>query len=432
MLTRRAALAAAGSMAVLARPGFAQQKPTEIRIGIATFLSGSASVFGVPARNAAELLIDQINKAGGIAGVPLRPIFVDEGPGVEHIVSEYRRLIQNERVDVLMFGISSGTCLAVSPLAEELKKPTILWDCGTQRIFEGTQHEYAVRTQGNATPEVLAPLLYLLKRNPDFRSIAVVNQDYAWGRDSWELFKTGLETLKPGVRISAELFPKFGATDYSTEITRLLALRPDVVFSANWGGDLDTFVRQAAERKLFERTKMVLPLAESSLERVGKALPPGVMIGARGDHWFLRPNPGNATLLNDFTEAYRARFNSMPIYSTHHMAQAIFGMRAAYERAIAAKNGAWPTDAELARAFHGLTFPTLTSELTIRNDGQGVENMIMGTSIHSDRYPFPVMTDMVVFPGAMVTTPEGMESITWIKTLTPAILDQVPAPVPFQ
>ncbi len=435
MLTRRAALAAVGSVAgmtMLARSGFAQQKPSEIRIGIATFLSGSASVFGVPGRNAADLLIDQINKAGGIAGVPLRAIYVDEGPGVEHIVSEYRRLVQNERVDVLLFGISSGTCLAIAPLAEELKKPTILWDCGTQRIFEGTRHEYVVRTQGNATPETLSPLLYLLKRKPDFRSIAVVNQDYAWGRDSWELFRTGLDTLKPGVRVAAELFPRFGATDFSTEITRLLALRPDVVLSTAWGGDLDTFIRQAAERRLFERTTMVLPLAESSLERVGKALPPGVMIGARGDHWFQRPSPRDPALLNSFTEAYRQRFNDMPIYSTHHMAQAIFGMRAAYERAIAAKGGAWPTDAELATAFHDLTFPTLTSELTIRRDGQGLEDMIMGTTLHTDRYPFPVMTDMVVFPGAMVTTPEGMESVAWLKTLTPEILDRVPAAVPFQ
>ena len=46
----------------------------------------------------------------------------------------------------------------------------------------------------------------------------------------------------------AELFPKFGAPDYSTEITRLSALRPDVVLSTSWGGDLDTLVRQAAQR----------------------------------------------------------------------------------------------------------------------------------------------------------------------------------------
>ena len=50
-----------------------------------------------------------------------------------------------------------------------MKKTTLLWDCGTQRIFEEGPHPYAFRTQGYGTPEVLAPLLYLLKHKPDFR-----------------------------------------------------------------------------------------------------------------------------------------------------------------------------------------------------------------------------------------------------------------------
>lgn len=431
MLMRRTAFAVA-ALALAAIPAFAQQKPAEIRIGIATFLSGPASVFGVPGRNAAEMLIDRVNKAGGISGVPLRAIYVDEAPGVDHLVGEFRRLVQNENIDVAFAAISSGSCLALAPLAEELKVPTTLWDCGTQRVFEERRYNYVIRTQGNATPEVLAPLLYLLKAKPDFRTVAVVNQDYAWGRDSWEIFKAGLDALKPGTRVVAELFPRFGATDYSTEITRLLALRPDVILSTSWGGDLDTFIRQAAERRLFERSTFVLPLAESSLERVGKALPAGVIVGARGDHWFQRPGAADPKLLADFTEEYRQRFNAWPIYPTHHMAQAVFALQAAYAKAIEAKGGAWPTRDDIAAAFKGLEFPSLTSRVVIREDGQGLEDMIVGTTIHTDAHPFAVMTDMVVFPGAMVTTPVGQNSIAWLKSLTPAMVQQVPAAVPLR
>lgn len=431
MLMRRAALGAA-ALALAALPALAQQKPAEIRIGITTFLSGPASVFGVPGRNAADMLFDNINKAGGIHGVPVRAIYVDEGPGVEHLVGEFRRLVQNENIDLAFGSISSGSCLALAPQAEELKVPLMLWDCGTQRVFEEHRYNYVIRTQGNATPEVLAPLLYLLKVKPDFRTVAVVNQDYAWGRDSWEIFKAGLDALKPGTRVVAELFPRFGATDYSTEITRLLALRPDVILSTSWGGDLDTFIRQAAERRLFERSTFVLPLAESSLERVGKALPAGAIIGARGDHWFQRPHPADPKLLADFTARYRERFNEWPIYPTHHMAQAVFALQAVYDRAIKAKGGAWPTRDDIAAAFKGLEFPSLTSRIVIREDGQGLEDMIVGTTVHTDAHPFAVMTDMVVFPGAMVTTPVGQNSIEWLKTLTPAMVQQVPAAVPLR
>ncbi|MDR3467575.1 MAG: ABC transporter substrate-binding protein [Xanthobacteraceae bacterium] len=434
-LTRREAFAAMGVGALVLSGRLAQAqaaRPSELRVGIATYLSGPASVFGVPGKQAAELLIEELNAAGGIAGVKVRPIFVDEGPGVDHFVGEYRRLVQSENVNILFSAISSADCLACAPLADELKRPTLLWDCGTQRIFEEGKYEYAYRTQANATPEILAPLLYLLRVKPDFKTVAVVNQDYAWGRDSWSLFKTGLETLLPGVKVVAELFPKFGATDFSTEVTRLLALRPDVVLSTSWGGDLDTFIRQSADRNLFERSTFVLPLAESSLQRVGKALPAGHIVGARGDHWFLHPSPKDPALLKRFTDSYQARFGAYPIYPCHHMAQAVFAMKAGYEKAIAAKGGAWPNDAELAAAFRGLEFPSLTASVKIREDGQGLENQIVGTTFHSDKYPFPVMTDMVVFEAAKITTPVGQKSVDWLKTLTPEVIKTLPAPVAFK
>jgi branched-chain amino acid transport system substrate-binding protein len=428
----RRALLLAGLTGALALPAAAQQKPAEIKLGIATFLSGPASVFGVPGRRAADMLIEEINQAGGIQGVPLRAIYIDENPGIEPLVGEFRRVVQNERADLMMAAISSGSCLALAPLAEELKKPTLLWDCGTQRIFEERKYEYVFRTQANGTPEVLAPLLYLLKTKPNFRTLAVVNQDYAWGRDSWEIFRTALQALKPDVRIVAELFPRFGATDFSTEITRLLALRPDVVFSTSWGGDLDTFIRQAAERRLFERTTYVNPLAESSFARVGKTLPAGHIVGQRGDHWFLHPNPARPQELARFTEAYVKRYNEQPIYATHHMYQALSAVKAAYAKALAATGGAWPNDAQLAAAFRGLTFDSPTGTVTIREDGQGLEAQLIGTSFHSDRYPFPVMTDMIVFPPELVYPPAGQNSIEWLKTLKPEILDRIPAAVPFR
>ena len=71
--------------------------------------------------------------------------------------------------------------------------------------------------------------------------------------------------LKPNTKIVAELFPKFGATDYSTEVTRLQALKPDVILSTSWGGDLDTFVRQASQRGLTKTSQFVLPLAKVPL-----------------------------------------------------------------------------------------------------------------------------------------------------------------------
>ena len=222
------------AMAVVHGAGFAQDKPAELKIGITTFTSGAASVFGVPAKAAAEMLIEDINKAGGIGGVKVSPIFVDEGIGGDKLLSEYRRLVQEQGVRTMLASISSGNCNIIAPVAEDLKVLNVMWDCGTEKILESKRYKYVVRTQANATTEMVATVLYLMKMRPDFKTVAVVNQDYAWGRDSWEIFINTLKVFKPDVRVVAEMFPKLGASDFSTEISRLQALKPDVVL--NTGG----------------------------------------------------------------------------------------------------------------------------------------------------------------------------------------------------
>ena len=432
MIQRRTLALLAGAAVALAQAGVAgaqQEKPDEIVIGIATFLSGPASVFGVPGQNAAEILIERMNQEGGIGGVPVRAIYIDEAPGADHVVSEYRRLVQNEGVDVTFAAISSGTCMAIGPVAEDLEQFNIMWDCGTQRIFEENDYRYSFRTQGYATSEMLAALLYLLKHRPDFQTIAVVNQDYAWGRESWEIFRTALEALKPDVRVVAELFPRFGAPDYSTEISRLSALRPDVVLSTSWGGDLDTFVRQAAERGLMNQSTFVLPLAESSLERLGDVMPEGHIVGGRGDHYFLHPEYRDDEEMQRFVEAYRERTGEYPIYPTFHMAAALSALKAAYEKAIEANGGGWPATDDLIAAMEGLEFRGLTRPVRIREDHQGLEDQLIGVTARSEEYPFAVIDEIVVFPSDMLYTPVGQISVEWLATLTPDILDKVPEPV---
>ena len=290
MRLSKAAVAAVFSAATFTGAALAQGKPAELKIGITTFLSGPASVFGVPAKAAAEMIAEDLNKKGGIGGVPVKLSFIDEGAGGEALVSNYRRAVQDEKVDATFASISSGSCNQLVPVAEDLKVMNFMWDCGAASILETKKYRYNFRTQANGTPEMLAVLVYLLKTKPDFKTIAVVNQDYAWGRESWEIFSTGLKAMKPDVQVVAELFPKFGAPDYSTEISRLLALRPDVVLTTAWGGDLDTLVRQAGQRGLLQQSTFVLEFGKLSIQRLGKDLPEGLIVGARGDHWFLHPN----------------------------------------------------------------------------------------------------------------------------------------------
>ena len=413
-------LAAVVASAALALPALAQTKPAELKIAITTFLSGPASVFGVPGKQAAEMIAEDINNKGGIGGVPIKLTFIDEGAGSEALVSNYRRVVQDDKVDVTFASISSGSCTQLVPLAEDLKVMNLMWDCGASSILEAKKYRYSFRTQANATPEMLAVLLYLLKTKPDFKTIAVVNQDYAWGRESWEVFSTALKQMKPDVKVVAELFPKFGAPDYSTEVSRLLALRPDVVLTTAWGGDLDTFVRQSVQRGLLKQSQFVLGIGELSMQRLGKDLPEGVIIGARGDHWFLHPEKKNDPAFKAFNEAFKARAGSWPIYPVYHMAQAFSALQGAYEKAIKDNGGNWPSHEQVIDAAVGLQFVGWGRPVTLRpEDHQGLEAQLVGVSKSVPGYDFKVLDNMMIFDPAKITTPAGQKSVDWLKTLTP-------------
>ncbi|MEY3570786.1 MAG: ABC transporter substrate-binding protein [Burkholderiaceae bacterium] len=414
----------AGAVTVLAVSGaLAQSKPTELKVGITTFLSGPASVFGVPGMAAADLYIEQLNAAGGINGVKIVPTYIDEGVGADKLLSEYRRVVQETGTKVMLSAVSSGNCNIIAPVAEDLKVLNILWDCGTEKVLEEKRYRYVTRTQANATIEMLSTVLYLLKTKPDIKTIAVMNQDYAWGRDSWELFRNALLALKPDVKIVAELFPKFGATDYSTEISRLQALRPDVILSTSWGGDLDTFVRQASQRGLMKSSLLVLPLAESSLERLGTALPDGVIVGARGDHYFLHPQYKDEPKLKNFTKKFQEKTGAYPIYPVFHMVQALDGLVAGYQKAIKVNKGQWPSTEQVADAMRGLEFRGLTGTVKIREDGQGLEDQLLGVTRKVAGYNFPVLEKIMIYPADLISTPVGQKSPEWVKTIKPELIN---------
>ena len=124
-------------------PAFAESdNPDSVKIGITTFMAGSASVFGMPAKASAELYIEELNAACGIDGVKVDPIYVDEGLGGDRLLSEYRTVVQKQGAKVTSASISSGNCNTLAPVAEDLKVGNILWDCETEKALEGHSYKY--------------------------------------------------------------------------------------------------------------------------------------------------------------------------------------------------------------------------------------------------------------------------------------------------
>ncbi|MET4603062.1 branched-chain amino acid transport system substrate-binding protein [Bradyrhizobium sp. JR4.1] len=419
----------AGALAfgvVATTPVAAQEKPSSVGLGIFTFTSGPAAAFGLPGKNAADLMIEQINAEGGIAGVPVSATYVDEGQGTQGVIAEYRRLADEAKNQVLIAALSSANCLALAPLAEQLEVPTVAWNCDTHQLLVDGKSKYMFRPNGNTVPEFIAYALYVLERKPNMKTVAIINPDYAFGHDAAKIFTAALKALKPDVEIVAELYPKLGSPNYQTEISRLTAARPDVVFSNLWGADLENFVRQAAPRGLFTSSQVILAVGETVLQRV--PLPDGVIIGVLGDGWWMSPDAKANPETAKFAEAYKTRFGEYPVSPSIKMANTLVYVKEAYKAAMLKNGGKWPTRSELASAMQGSKVATLTGTVQTRADNDGLADQIVGVTVKTPAYPFPVIGDMVRYKGDSLMPQVGQDPLAWISTLTPEFTKTLPKP----
>ena len=411
----RAVLAAFGLL--LAMPASLAQQP--IKVGIVTFLSGpAAGPFGIPARNAAELMAELLNAGTvpapytqkGFGGTPIELVIIDEAGGPQKQVAEYRNLVP--RVDIVIGYISSGDCLAIAPVAEEQKKLTILFDCGTPRIFEDASYEYVFRTGPTGTMDNVSVALYLVERNPNVKSIAGLNQNYAWGQDSWADFENAMKTLKPGIEVKTSQMPKLFAGQFDAEITTLLGSGAEVIHSSMWGGDLEGLVLQGAPRGLFEKHKVVLSAGEPAINRLGTRIPDGTILGARGPFGPFAPDIDLARWLKT---TYQERYHIPPNYASFKMTQAILGVKAAYEKTRGSGNEA-PDQDKIIAALENLTFegPGGTVKMALGKGHQATMDAAVGTTrVEGGQLK---IVDIARYSADKVNPPDGVKSEAWIKS----------------
>ncbi len=420
--TRSLAMLTACSAAILslAAPATAQET---FKLGIVTFLSGpAAESFGVPARNGGQFVIDQLNKGAapapynkvGFGGMKIEPVIIDENGGATKQVQELRNLYQRDNVDAVIGYIGSGDCLAVAPIAEELKKVLFLFDCGTPRIFEEAKYNYVFRTSAHATMDNVALIRYMKAHNIKMNTFSGINQDYAWGQDSKADFIGAASQLYPDAKFGTDMMPKFGAGQYGTEISALVGAGSDVVYSSLWGGDLQAFILQAAPRGLAKRSQLVLSAADHVLPALGDKMPDGVIIGARGAYGLMSPK----TPLNEwFFSGYEKANGVYPVQAAYRITQSILGMKNAIEKAMAKNGGKKPSTDELIAAMTGSEWQSPGGLIQMKNgDGhQAIQPIAISRTKYNPAKKRVDLVDIQNFEAECVNPPPGVKAIDWIK-----------------
>ena len=103
------------------------------KVGAVFSVTGRASFLGDPEKKTAEMIAEQINKAGGINGKKLELIVYDTEGDATKANLEVKKLITQDKVSAIIGPSLSGTSLAVVPLAEKYKTPLV--SCAATRSF---------------------------------------------------------------------------------------------------------------------------------------------------------------------------------------------------------------------------------------------------------------------------------------------------------
>jgi len=393
------------------------------KVGIVSFLSGQAAEsFGIPAVNGAKVLVEAFNKGQapapynkkGFGGLTIEPIYVDENGGATKQVQELRNLYDRDKVDVVVGYVGSGDCLAVAPVAEEMKKFLILYDCGTPRIFEDGKYNYVFRTAAHATMDNVALARYLKAKNIPVKSFNMINQDYAWGQDSRTDFVLSMAKLYPDAKPGEDLLPKFGAGQYGTEISAIMAKPADLVHSSLWGGDLQALILQSAPRGMFKRSQVVLSAGDHVLPGLGDKVPDGTILGARGAYGLMAPK----SALNDWWwDVYQKANNVYPVQAPYRMAQALMGLKLAVEKAMAANGGKKPTSEQLAAALKNSEWdsPAGKIRMVLGGGNQAIQETAIGRTKWDANKKMVMIEDIQRFPAECVNPPANMNSVEWLK-----------------
>ena len=120
-----ARLAVRGAVIVLAFAAAAAFAQEPIRVGAFLSVTGPAAFLGDPEQKTLEMYVERLNAAGGVAGRKLALTVYDDAGDAEKARTFTKRLIEQDKVDVIVGGSTTGTTMAAVPLVEQAQVPFI-------------------------------------------------------------------------------------------------------------------------------------------------------------------------------------------------------------------------------------------------------------------------------------------------------------------
>ena len=274
-----------------------------IPIGIAFAQTSNVALLGQELVAGAKIAEKYFNDQGGIDGTPIKLVFQDTGGEEAGTINAFQTLINNSKVVGIVGPTLSQQAFSANPIAERAKVPVI----GASNTAKGIPQigEYVARV--SAPVSVVAPnsVKAALKINPNIKKVAVFYaQNDAFNKSETEIFQ---QTVKDqGLELVTVQKFQTTDTDFQTQATNAINLKPDLVIISGLSADGGNLVRQLRELGYKGLIIGGNGLNTSNLLPVCKALCDGVLIAQA----YSPEHPGEIN--NAFRTAYTNQYKKEP------------------------------------------------------------------------------------------------------------------------
>ncbi|WP_051186034.1 substrate-binding domain-containing protein [Neobacillus bataviensis] len=350
-----------------------------IKIGVLASKTGALESYGKQTLRGFELGLDYATEGKmEVAGRKIEFIVEDTETKPEVAVQKATKLLEEDKVDFLVGSSSSADTLAVLPLAEEYKKIMVVEPAAADSITGSEFNKYMFHSARNSSQDAVAGAAAIAKKGV---KIATLAPDYSFGRDGVAAFKEAAEKL--GADIVKEEYADPAATDFTSNIQKIIDAKPDYLFVV-WAGANSPW-KQIADMKVQDKG-IKISTGAPDIAALSTMEP---LIGMEGFTVYYHDLPKNK--INDWLVAeHKKRFNGdVPDLFTPG------GMSAAISIVEALKKTSGEADADqLIKTMEGMSFETPKGKMTYRpEDHQALQTLYAIKLEKKDgvTYPVPVL-----------------------------------------
>jgi branched-chain amino acid transport system substrate-binding protein len=275
------------------QPAAATQPPAGqvCTVGFINHLTGDAAVYGQSMKKGVELALDKINANGE----KIRVIFEDDRLSAADAQTAFLKLVDSDKVPVILGSGSSTVTLSLCPKAEERKVVLISSISTAPALKQCGDYVFSAMATDDAQGPEWAKVAEYLKA--DEVAVMYINNDYGIGvKDAF------LNSYKGKVLIAQPF--ELGAKDFRTEILKVKATNPKVVFIVDHVAEGSIVIKQAAELGMkVQWVTDVSMVAQEVIDLAGAAAE-GIM--------GLRAGSTQTPQYKEFEEAFQKKFNEPP------------------------------------------------------------------------------------------------------------------------